>query len=65
MSRALVRAVAGSLIRGRPTMALRGGLSVLPRLLAAHLDVRLKTPVRSLQVGRNHVIVNTDEECYR
>jgi len=65
MSRALVLAVVKSLIRGRPTMALCGGLSMLPRLLAAHLDVRLKTPVRSLQVGRKQVVVNTDEERYR
>ena len=65
MSRALALAVEKLLMRGRPTMALRGGLSILPRLLAAHLDVRLKRPVRSLQVGRNHVVVATDEECYR
>ncbi len=65
MSRALALAVAGLLMRGGPTMALRGGLSMLPRLLAAHLDVRLKRPVRSLQVGRDHVVVDTDEERYR
>ena len=38
---------------------------MLPRLLAADLDVRLKTPARSLQVGRNHVDVDTDGESYR
>jgi oxygen-dependent protoporphyrinogen oxidase len=65
MSRALVLAVAKLLTRGGPTMALRGGLSMLPRLLAAHLDVRLNTPVRSLRVGRNHVVVTTDEQCFR
>lgn len=65
MSRALVCAVEKLLMRGRPTMALRGGFSMLPTLLAADLDVRLKTPARSLQVGRNHVVVDTDEERFR
>jgi oxygen-dependent protoporphyrinogen oxidase len=65
MSRALVLAVEKLLMRGRPTVALRGGLSLLPRLLAAHLDVRLNTSVRNLQVGPSHVVVNTDEEGFR
>ena len=65
MSRALVLAVEKLLMRGRFTLALRGGLSMLPRSLAAHLDVRLKTPARSLQIGRNHVVVHTDGERFR
>lgn len=39
-----------------------GGIDVLPRRLAAELDVRLNSPVRSLSIAANGIEVATDQE---
>ncbi|MDR2012603.1 MAG: FAD-dependent oxidoreductase [Rhodanobacter sp.] len=64
-SRALAMLLWNFGTRGTHTMALTGGMQMLPQALAEGLDVRLSTPATKLECRADGVYVETPQGCLR